>query len=264
MTDGRATVATDVTPEVRRVGALQVLRFPHRAALGAAAGAQAAGALREAIARNGAARIVLAAAPSQAETLEALVTTPGIAWDRVTAFHMDDYIGLAPHAPERFATWLAARVFERVPLARVHRLSPDPDPTEAALRYATVLAEAPVDLVILGIGENGHLAFNDPPVARFDDPEDVKIVDLDAACRRQQVNDGCFARLDDVPKQALTLTIPRLLRADRLICVVPGRSKRAAVAAALHGPVSTDCPASILREQAHCSLYLDPESDPDA
>jgi glucosamine-6-phosphate deaminase len=243
---------------------MQVRTFPDRAALGRAAGSEAAEVLRTSLARKGAARIILAAAPSQTETLDTLVSAPGIAWDRVTAFHMDDYIGLNPNAPERFASWLAARVFDRLPLGQVHRLTPDPDPAEAARRYAATLAEAPIDLVILGIGENGHLAFNDPPVARFEDPEDVKVVDLDAACRQQQVNDGCFARLDDVPRQALTLTIPRLLRADRLICVVPGRSKRGAVAAALHGPLSTDCPASILREQAHCSLYLDPDSDPDA
>lgn len=264
MTEGTAAVAAAPTPGSRRVGDLQVLCCADRAALGLAAGAQAAEVLRAALARKAMARIVLAAAPSQSETLAALVTAPGIAWDRVTAFHMDDYIGLAPDAPERFASWLAARVFDRVPLAQVHRLTPDPDPAEAARRYAAALAAAPIDLVILGIGENGHLAFNDPPVARFDDLEDVRIVDLDAACRQQQVNDGCFPRLDDVPRQALTLTIPRLLRADRLICVVPGRAKRAAVAAALHGPLSTDCPASILRAQPHCTLYLDPDSDPDA
>lgn len=141
---------------------------------------------------------------------------------------------------------------------------PEPDPTAAAEAYAERLAEAPIDIVCLGIGVNGHIAFNDPPVADFHDPLDVKIVVLDETCRQQQVDDQCFARYDDVPERALTLTIPRLLRADRLFCAVPGTAKREAVNGTLYGPVATSCPASILRQQAHCTLYLDTESDPDA
>jgi glucosamine-6-phosphate deaminase len=145
----------------------------------------------------------------------------------------------------------------------VHRIVPEPDPEAAARAYAVALDAAPIDIVCLGIGVNGHLAFNDPPIADFADPLDVKVVELDATCRQQQVDDDCFARLEDVPRTAITLTVPRLLRAGRLFCMVPGASKREAVRATLHGPISTRCPASILRT-TECNLYLDAESDPDA
>jgi glucosamine-6-phosphate deaminase len=208
--------------------------------------------------------MIFAAAPSQGEMLAALREAPGIDWRRVTAFHMDEYIGLPPGAPERFASWLDAQIFGRLPFASVHRIVPEPDPEAAAAAYAEKLAQAPIDIVCLGIGVNGHIAFNDPPVADFEDPLDVKVVRLDAECRQQQVDDECFARLEDVPAEAITLTIPRLLRAEQLFCMVPGRLKRKAVREALHGPVTTACPASILRQHADCILYLDPESDPDA
>ena len=151
-----------------------------------------------------------------------------------------------------------------MPFAAVHPIHTDGDPQAAAARYAALLDAAPIDIICLGIGVNGHIAFNDPPVADFADTSDVKIVKLDEVCRQQQVDDDCFPNLAAVPEQALTLTIPRLLRADRLFCVVPGAHKRAAVASALHGPVSTDCPASVLRRHPDCALYLDAESDPDA
>ena len=248
----------------RTSGALRIRSFADRAAMGTAAAADIAGALRDTLAAQPGARMVFAAAPSQAETLAALAAAPGIDWPRVTAFHMDEYIGLPDDAPERFATWLQAHMFGRVPFGAVHPIAPGPDPAAEAARYAALLSEAPIDIVVLGVGVNGHLAFNDPPVADFDDPLDVKIVDLDADCRQQQVDDACFAHLADVPARALTLTIPRLLRSGRMFCVVPGRAKRAAITSMLHGPVATACPASILRAQAHCTLYLDAEADPDA
>jgi glucosamine-6-phosphate deaminase len=208
--------------------------------------------------------VIFAAAPSQSEVLAALCAAPGIAWERVTAFHMDEYIGLPPGAPERFAAWLDRHVFDHVPFAAVHHIVPEPDPLDAARAYAEKLNAAPIDLVCLGIGVNGHIAFNDPPTADFEDPLDVKVTALDDVCRRQQVDDDCFSSLEDVPKQAITLTIPRLLRADRLFCVVPGAVKRAAVWQTLYGPLTTACPASILRRHPNCTLYLDAESDPDA
>jgi len=255
---------TTAPRSTRKVGALRIHSFADRAAMGRAAADDIANALRDVLARQPGARMVFAAAPSQAETLAALAAAPGIDWPRVTAFHMDDYIGLPSAAPERFAEWLRQHLFARLPLGAVHLMHPDPDPAAEAARYAALLAEAPLDIVVLGVGVNGHLAFNDPPVASFDDPEDVKVVTLDATCRQQQVDDGCFPSLADVPAQALTLTIPRLLRAGRMFCVVPGDAKRAAIAAMLRGPVTTDCPASILRGQAHCTLYLDAKADPDA
>lgn len=248
----------------RRVELLQVRAGASRPAMAEAAAADIAAELRLRLATQSAVRVIFAAAPSQADTLAALREAPGIDWRRVTAFHMDEYIGLPPGAPERFATWLDDHVFKRVPFGVVHRIVPEPDPEAAAAGYASLLAQGPLDVVCLGIGVNGHIAFNDPPVADFDDPLDVKVVELDAACRQQQVDDKCFPTLDDVPRRAITLTIPLLMRGRRLFCVVPGRSKRHAVAATLGGPITTSCPASILRTHPDCTLYLDPESDPDA
>ena len=230
--------------------------------MGAAAAADVAEAIRAQISAQGHVRMVFAAAPSQAEMLNALVSNPTVDWGRVEAFHMDEYIGLPKGAPQRFANWLRDHLFEWVPLAAVYPIEPEPDPEAAARAYAARLAEAPIDMICLGIGVNGHIAFNDPPVADFGDPLDVKVVELDAVCRQQQVEDACFARLDDVPRSAITLTVPRLMRADRLFCVVPGRAKREAVRNALTGPVTTACPASILRRHPDCTFYLDPESAP--
>jgi len=248
----------------RAVGRLRVRGFTSRLAMAETAAAEIGATLRRLLASQPAVRMIFAAAPSQADTLAALRRAPGIDWSRVTAFHMDEYIGLAPGAPQRFAVWLDAHVFTRLPFAAVHRIVPEPDPAAAIARYAALLNEAPNDVVCLGIGVNGHLAFNDPPVADFADPLDVKRVDLDLACRQQQVDDDCFATLAEVPRQAITLTIPLLMRGRHLFCVVPGRSKRAAVAAALTGPIAPACPASVLRTHPDCTLYLDPESDPDA
>ena len=242
---------------------MHVRSFPSRALMGEAAAQDIAYALREALARQQSVRMVFAAAPSQAQMLAALCAAPGIDWTRVTAFHMDEYIGLPSTAPERFAHWLDDNLFQRVPFARVHRIVPEPDPEAAAREYAILLNAAPIDFVCLGIGVNGHIAFNDPPVADFEDPLDVKVVVLDDQCRQQQVDDECFASFDDVPEQAITLTVPRLMRAGRLFCVVPGRLKQDAVRETLYGPISTECPASILRQHPDCSLYLDAESDPD-
>jgi glucosamine-6-phosphate deaminase len=247
-----------------RAGQLTVRRFASRAEMGAAAAADIAAELRARLARQAGVRMIFAAAPSQDDALDALVAAAGIDWGRVTAFHMDEYIGLAPDAAERFARWLDAHLFTRLPFAAVHRIVPEPDPAAAASAYAAALGKAPIDLVCLGIGVNGHIAFNDPPVADFADPLDVKVVELDAVCRQQQVDDACFARLEDVPHRAITLTVPRLLRADRLYCVVPGAAKREAVRRTLAGPIDTACPASILRTHPGATLYLDAESDPDA
>lgn len=253
-----------VSVSTRQIGAMRVETYDSRSALGAASADAIATELRARLARQAGVRMIFAAAPSQSEALAALCAAPGIDWSRVTAFHMDEYIGLPPGAPERFAVWLDRHVFGQVPFAAVHRIVPEPDPEAAARAYAEALNAAPIDVVCLGIGVNGHIAFNDPPVADFADPLDVKVAILDDVCRRQQVDDDCFARFEDVPEQAITLTIPRLLRAERLFCVVPGQSKREAVRQALYGPVSTACPASILRQHSNCTLYLDAESDPDA
>lgn len=215
-----------------------------------------------AVLANGKLRMIFAAAPSQSDVLEALIRTPDIPWERITAFHMDDYVGLPPDAPQRFANWLDDHLFSKVPFGAVHRIASVGDADETCRSYGELLAEAPIDIVCLGIGVNGHLAFNDPPVADFSDPLAVKVVELDQICRQQQVDDECFASIEHVPSHAITLTIPRLLAADALFCVVPGAHKRPAVKAALEGPVDTACPASILRTHPNCTLFLDREASP--
>lgn len=232
--------------------------------MGAAAAADIASALVERLTRQPAVRMVFAAAPSQADMLSTLSAAPGIDWSRVTAFHMDEYVGLSPASPARFGNWLDAHVFSKIPFAAVHRITPEPDAAAEIRRYSDLLDEAPIDFVCLGIGVNGHIAFNDPPVADFGDPSDVKIVELDEICRQQQVDEECFPDIVSVPHHAITLTVPRLLRADRLFCVVPGAIKRDAVSKTLRGPLSTECPASILRTHTACTLYIDKDSDPDA
>lgn len=230
--------------------------------LGVAAGDDVAAELRDLLARQDSVRVVFAAAPSQRMMLARLRAADGIDWTRVTAFHMDEYLDLPPASPQRFAHWLSDTLFDHVPLAAAHLITPDGDPQHCADRYAALLAEAPVDVVCLGIGVNGHLAFNDPPVADLADDMSVKVVDLDDECRRQQVDDGAFKFLGDVPTRAITLTVPRLIAARRLVCVVPGRHKREAVRRALHDPIGGAWPATALRTHPRCTLYLDRESDP--
>ncbi|SDP19849.1 glucosamine-6-phosphate deaminase [Nakamurella panacisegetis] len=239
--------------------ALRVLRFPDAAALGRCAAFDVAAHLRDVVAAKGAARVVFAAAPSQSTMLSALLELD-VPWDAVTAFHMDEYVGLPVDAPAGFGNWLTLNLFSPARPGRVELLAPGEHPAAAAARYADLLAQAPIDAVVLGIGVNGHLAFNDPPVADPDDPLDVKVVELDLACRQQQVDDGCFDTLDAVPRTAVTLTLPRLLRADRLFCVVPGAHKSTAVRRALSEPVGAPCPATVLRTHPDCTLYLDEAS----
>ncbi len=230
-----------------------------RAELGRLAARDIGEALREGLRRKDHLRLVLAAAPSQSEMLAALRCEPGIDWQRVTAFHMDEYIGLPEDAPQRFANWLKREFIDYLPLARFEPIDPASDPEAGCKRYAALLAESPIDVVLLGSGTNGHLAFNDPP-ADLEDPLSVKVVTLDPMCREQQVLDGCFATLDDVPRRAITLTIPTLLSGHDLFCCVPGQHKSAAVQTALRSPISGDCPATALRTHSRCALYLDRES----
>lgn len=240
---------------------LRVRRFPDRKALGYAAATD----VREVIARlhreQEIVRIVFAAAPSQNEFLSTLCEMGGIAFDRIVAFHMDEYIGLPADAPQGFANFLRERLFDRVPFRAVHTLNGNTaDITGECARYASLLSEAPIDIVCMGIGENGHIAFNDPDVADFSDPHFVKPVVLDDICRTQQVHDGCFASLSDVPETALTLTIPALLGARHHFCVVPAATKATAVRRALYEPIGAQCPATALRLCADATLYIDMES----
>jgi glucosamine-6-phosphate deaminase len=227
--------------------------------LGKEAASDIAAELRSRLRTQSNLRMIFAAAPSQHAMLQALLEEPEIDWHRITAFHMDEYIGLPADAPQRFGTWLRNAIFDRVPFASFHLIEPGTDLEQTCRSYANKLLEAPIDVVLLGIGANGHLAFNDPP-ADLDDPLAVKVVTLDDVCRQQQVDDQCFATFDEVPQKAISLTVPMLLRGDRLFCCVPGSNKRAAVRRMLHDPISGACPATALRKHPRCIVYLDHDS----
>lgn len=241
------------------INGIAVSMAESRAAMGRQAAAEIAEEIRVRLQVQPEVRIVFAAAPSQAEMLESLRRVSGIDWTRVAVFHMDEYLGLAPDAPQRFGKWLRGAIFDHLPFAAVHVIEPGDDAARCAAEYAAKLQETPIDIVCCGIGVNGHLAFNDPP-ADFDDLATVKIVDLDTRCRQQQVDDGCFAAIGDVPRQALTLTVPALLGARAIFCTVPGAQKAEVVQRAVLGPVDPMCPASALRRHARCTMYLDGDS----
>ncbi len=206
-------------------------------------------------------RVIFAAAPSQNEFLASLIERPSIAWDRLSAFHMDEYLGLDARHPASFRRYLREHLFDPAGLSasQLHLIPGEQTdrPLRTCLDYEETLRAFPPDIVCGGIGENGHLAFNDPPVADFLDPVWVKVVRLDDACRTQQVHDGCFAGIADVPTHAYTLTIPALLSGPLISVVVLGPRKAAAVLATLRGPISESCPASALRNHAGARLYLD-------
>ena len=204
--------------------------------------------------------MIFAAAPSQNEVLAALVSKTDIEWNRINAFHMDEYIGLSDDAPQKFGAFLKNAIFDKVPFKSVNLINSSVSADEECRRYSELLKNNPVDIVCLGIGENGHIAFNDPDVADFNDKALVKVVGLDDICRQQQVNDGCFAHIDDVPETALSLTIPALTAGTYMFCVVPAATKANAVNNTMNGPVSEKCPASILRTHENAILYCDSDS----
>jgi glucosamine-6-phosphate deaminase len=230
-----------------------------RFAMGQRAAADIAREIRVCLEKQADVRIVFAAAPSQSEMLAALLREERVDWSRVTAFHMDEYIGLPAGARQRFGLWLRRAIFDHLPFSAAHLIEPGENPERAAEDYSEKLNAAPIDIVCCGIGCNGHLAFNDPP-ANFADPLTVKIVELDPTCRQQQVDDKCFASLKDVPTHALTVTIPRLVAANAIFCCVPGALKREAVRRVLSEPVNPMCPATVLRTHPRCVIYLDPDS----
>ncbi len=243
------------------VGQLRVCVFASRVEMGRAAAAEAGAEIRRLLVENREASVAFSSAVSQNEFLEALGSDASIDWTRIAAFHVDEYAGMSADHPASFRRFLNDHLFGRVPVAEFRQLDGQaPDLSAECARYAAALRKKPPALAILGIGENGHIAFNDPPVCRFDDPFDVKLVQLDEACRAQQVHDGAFNRLEDVPQVALTLTVSRLMRIARAIVVVPGPTKREAVRRALEGPVEPACPASILRTHPNAVLYLDGDS----
>ena len=244
-----------------KVDKLQVNVYDTRAAMGAAAARDIKNKFCELLATKPQINVIFAAAPSQNEVLASLVADQDIDWSRINAYHMDEYIGLAADAPQGFGNFLRAHLFDQVPFASVNLIDiTAKDADREAARYGALLDQNLADVVVMGIGENGHIAFNDPPVADFHDTQTVKAVKLDEICRNQQVNDGCFAAIDQVPTHALTVTVPALTRAPYLFCIVPAPSKAWAVRETLTGSIDEHCPASVLRTHDNAVLYLDRDS----
>lgn len=217
--------------------------------------------LQETVERQGSAAVILATGNSQIRFLKRLTELGGVDWSRITLFHMDEYLGLPADHPAGFRRYMKDRVESLVQPRVFHYLAGDADlPQVECDRYTALLKSQPIDLCCMGVGENGHLAFNDPPVARFDDTAYVKLVKLDHACKMQQVKEGHFPSLEAVPSYAMTLTVPTLLTARNVICLAPEKRKALPIRNALQGPISTACPASILRRQPHATLLLDTDS----
>ena len=239
---------------------LSVQIYDSRAEMGAAAARDISACIHKLLEAKEEINIIFAAAPSQNEVLASLVADKTISWDRINAFHMDEYVGISPDAPQGFALFLRRAIFDKVPFRSVSLIDCTAEPNAEAERYSKLLKNHPTDIVCMGIGENGHIAFNDPHVADFNDPKAVKVVDLDEVCRMQQVHDGCFASLDEVPKYALTLTVTTLASADYRFCVVPAATKANAVKNTVLGEIGEACPATVLRIKDNSILYCDADS----
>ena len=240
---------------------LKVKIYQSRSEMGECAAADVAKRINELLREKEQVNMVFAAAPSQNEFLSALSQHKELDWSRVTAFHMDEYIGLPGNAPQSFGQFLKERIFENVPFAEVHYLNGNArDLDKECKRYSDLLIQNPPDIVCMGIGENTHIAFNDPHLADFNDPLLVKVVDLDEVSRQQQVHDNCFVHIDDVPVSAITLTIPALLQAEYIYCIVPGEKKAQAVYHTLNSEIIERYPSTILRQHSNAILYLEKDS----
>ena len=244
-----------------RVGSLAVESYDNTKNMGKAAAEAAAARIRELAAGNDVVSVIFATGASQMPTLDALTSIPGLPWNKIVGFHMDEYIGLSDQHPASFRRYLRERLTDKVSMRKFYGVDGTAtDPEETCRKYAELLRQHNPQLCLLGIGENGHLAFNDPAEADFNDPLDIKIVSLDHECRQQQVNEGWFSSIPEVPAQAITLTIPTLLRVPVLIASVPGKRKAHIVHRTLTEPISTRCPATILRNHPGTTVYLDPDS----
>jgi glucosamine-6-phosphate deaminase len=237
-----------------------IKRFNDKREMAKVAAGEAASALRQAIREKGKARIIAATGAAQFDFLETLTSLPDIDWKKLEMFHLDEYIGIPASHPASFCRFLQERLLQKTGITNYHLLSAEQDPAELIRRTGEALQAEPIDVAFVGVGENGHLAFNDPPVADFEDQRAVKIVKLDLKSCRQQVGEGSFPAVESVPPYAYTLTIPTLCAAKKMICICPGKNKAQPVRDTLKGPISTKCPASILRRQPHAVLLLDAES----
>ena len=244
-----------------KIDRLQVFVADSREEMGRLSGHDVAAMIKLLLSVKEELNVMFAAAPSQNDVLATLVADPEIDWSRVNAFHLDEYIGLSRTAPQGFGNFLRERVFDKAQFRSVNYINPEAiNPAAEADRYEALLLAHPMDVCILGIGENGHVAFNDPGEADFNDARLVKPVHLDERCRQQQVNDGCFASLDEVPKMALTVTVPGLLRAKAMFCIVPTTNKAEAVKNTLERDVTNLVPATIMKTHPDFNLFLDSES----
>jgi len=240
------------------VDKLRVKIFETRLLMGNGAAYDVSEKIKELLAKQDFVNIIFAAAPSQNEFLSSLSQQKELAWNRVNAFHMDEYLGLDKNDPECFGNFLKERIFDKIPFHEVHYLDGSTgNPDSECQRYTDLLRQYSTDIVCMGIGENAHLAFNDPHVADFNDPLMVKVVNLAEASRQQQVNDECFTQVEDVPKSAITLTVPALLKADSIYCIVPGSNKALAVYHTLYSEVEESYPSTVLRKHNNATLYLD-------
>jgi glucosamine-6-phosphate deaminase len=237
---------------------MDVRIMPDKASMGKAAAVAGAQHIRRAIAEGDAANIIVATGASQFEMLAALIAEPNIDWNRVTGFHLDEYVGLPISHPASFRGYLWQRFVSKLPLPprAFHFLDGERDPKAECQRVAEIIRRHPIDVAFVGIGENGHLAFNDPP-ANFDTEEPYLVVQLDDACRRQQLGEGWFPTFDDVPKQAISMSVRQIMKSRAIICTVPDERKAEAVHNSVEGEVSQNVPASILQQHASCTLYLD-------
>lgn len=240
---------------------LNVKVFETRYEMGKDAAGEVAKRIKELLMDRDMINMIFAAAPSQNEFLSVLSTEKGIDWGRINAFHMDEYVGLRSNASQRFGQFLKERIFDKVHFNKVYYINGQADdPAMEGRRYAALLSQFPPDIVCMGIGENTHIAFNDPHEADFDDPLMVKEVYLDGTSRQQQVHDGCFASIEEVPVAAITLTVPALFDAENIFCIVPGINKAQAVYHTLNDEVNERYPSTVLRNHANATLYLDKES----
>jgi glucosamine-6-phosphate deaminase len=233
--------------------------FEDKSSLARAAAAQATEAIRSAITLRGRARIIAATGAAQFEFLETLTTTPGIDWQKVELFHLDEYIGLPASHPASFCKFLQERLIDKTGMSSLHLLTGNSDPVEIVRLVSEAIALAPVDVAFVGIGENGHLAFNDPP-ADFQTEEPYIIVQLDEACRQQQVGEGWFDKLSDVPRQAISMSVRQILKSKEIVCIVPDARKARAIHACFGAEISPLAPASILRTHSNAIVYLDQHS----
>jgi glucosamine-6-phosphate deaminase len=243
------------------VNKLKVKIYETRSEMGIQAAYEVSEKIKELLLKQDTVNIIFAAAPSQNEFLDSLSQKEGIDWNRINGFHMDEYVGLEDDAPQRFGHFLKERIFGKVSFNKVHYINGNADnPEVECKRYAELLTQFPADIVCMGIGENTHIAFNDPHLADFNDLVLVKRVTLEEMSRQQQVHDDCFARIEEVPVSAITLTVPALLQAENIFCMVPGNNKAQAVYHTLHEEVKENYPSTVLRKHLNATLYLDKDS----